>query len=265
MSEEHNADDGTDSVNRRRFVKALGTVGGAAAFGTFSTGTVKASSTERSVERLSGKRERKVTQRVKEDKKVATIFQFLSKEGWEPQYEDGKYGLVTTTNGESFNIAAVPLQPPNKSENRSGALRWSEKSDEQTGVTTLNQESEVGDHKADFEERAVWIENGDIKSDTKTYSTTTSSDGKVGTNTRIAPPGAYGSCEEFVRSHCTNWNISCIAWTLAALGISCNPWTGWVTCAAGNIVAWGPHVTGDGCSFCDNYNVHRIYVGRACS
>jgi hypothetical protein len=203
MSEEHNADESgmdnkTNSINRRRFVKSLGIAGGTAAFGTLSSTTVSALSRERDVEVITGSRTSDIIQKIENDKEVVKIIQFLSEKGWRPQYNDGKYGIVTSEDGERFNIAVVPFHASRENNDVSSILRWSESSDENTVATILNQGDSVGDDRRDVKERTVWVENGNVKSKTEIYSLPiTGSSEDVSINKPIGPGlgGGGGSCE----------------------------------------------------------------------
>lgn len=277
MSDEHSADETAEaeterhsSVNRRRFVKTVGAIGGTAAFGAVSTTTVEASLRGRNIERLAGKRQEKVIQKIKRDKEASNILRKVVEDGWKPQYNKGRYGLVTPADGERFNIAAVPLQLPNGHTSVSGGLKWSEQNDELTGVAILDQRDAVGNDSSDFEEHTIWTEGSDVRSRVESHSPTgASSDGRLTTNDYTCPSGGCGGpcptcgCNEYVEEHCVNWNISCIMWVIGALGISCGA-AGWVGCLLGSGVALGPYTTGDGCDICDKYDVERTKIGQAC-
>jgi hypothetical protein len=58
--------------------------------------------------------------------------------------------------------------------------------------------------------------------------------------------------------------MSCIGWRLLVLGVACGGGIRAVKCLFTAAVDIGTIVTGDACNICDNYDVDKIYVGRAC-
>lgn len=257
------------SVNRRSLLKTLGTTGSVAVFGTVSSAAARASSTERHVNRRLGKEEQKIIDVVKDNNEVGMIFQFIEGEGWEPEYSDGRYGTVKTDNNE-FKIASVPLQSPSKNENQSAVLRWSQEIEKTAEVIILNQDESIGNQERDFKERTIWVEDGDVESNTIIHSvTTTDDDSEFSTQRHIGPSGGGSGicyrcgCEKVVTRHCEEWDMTCIGWRIVFAGLSCL--SGNIMCVIGALADAGTIITGDACKICDKYDVDRTKVGYACS
>ena len=164
---------------------------------------------------------------------------------------EGRYGIVSTSDGNTYGFAVVPFVSSAIPDSVEAALRWNEDENGPTTANILNTSEGVGEQSEDYTETVVGVDDRQIRSETQLHIQESSDD--VRTMKPIGPPGGgicyRCDCSTVVDRHCTNYNLSCIAWHLAAVGISCNPYTGVVTCMLGSGVAIGPWVTGD------NYNI----------
>lgn len=188
---------------------------------------------------------------------------------WSVNYEKGKYRGISPENGSTFYLCSIPLMFSSKT--LSGALVWSSSSKRYTQVSLLDQSA--GRNPKDFSEITYTYGDGNVVTNTDVFEAevnTQESSGGADTDDNIVPPGGGGicyrcGCQEVVTENCTDYNISCIAIMAGSLGISCNPFTGYVACFLGTtftgILPW---VTGDNCNICDNYDVDRTKVGYAC-
>lgn len=244
-----------------------------------SPGLVNAQSQDREVTELSGREKRSTLRRALRDNESRELIRLLYQESWRISFRKARAALVTEDDTE-HRFVIFPLWDILGNEQANGMIRWSNKEGEQTSASTLGREDSVGVQSRDFIETVYTPGTNGVESESILY---TSSENDMSTSdysTQVdevetmipgcprqgcSGGGRDWTCNEYVEKNCTNWNLSCIAWVIGAVGISCNnPITAIVKCLLGSAVGLGPFVTGDNCNLCDNYKVSRERIGRAC-
>ncbi|QRV17426.1 hypothetical protein JMJ58_20945 (plasmid) [Haloterrigena salifodinae] len=257
-------------IKRRQLIRGVAITGGGAVFGANLSGTAGASSTTQHVDKLSSREEQLVINKIKNDPEVATLSAQLKEK--ELQYREGKYGAKTTKNGQRSYFGVVPINLSNTDDSIQSILQWSEENDRKPQIVTLEQKESTGNNLADFREETQWVEGTTVRSNSILHSPKTEDSGN---NMKVGIDGSsiglssrevkeYDDCKTLVQERCTNFNLSCISFIVGAVGLSCNPFTGLVTCVLGSGIAFGPYTTGDGCDICDEYSVRESVIEGTC-
>lgn len=262
---------GNTNISRRQVLGSIGTAG-VTTFGLKNSISGVAAQEDRNVSGVQKRTEKELIKEIKSSSEVQELKSELAENRgntWSIDYQMGKYRKIAPKEGNVFYLCSIPLTFP--SGELSGALVWSSSSKRYTRISVLDHSDSAGGKSKDFIEVTYTHDNSGVVKNTDVFEAEVNDQGESGgasTEDYIAPPGGICyrcGCQEVVTENCVDYNVSCIAIVAGSLGISCNPYTGYVSCFLGatfsGILPW---VTGDNCNICDEYEVERSKIGYAC-
>ena len=225
-----------DKINRRELLKTTAMTGvGLGSIGIFS-GNIEASSSREYIP-IEGEARAELISQIKSNPDVQELANTLKNENRSVEYTSGKYTRIIPESESPYKIAVLPLSDIQGENSREqAAIKWDSRSSESPVAYTLETSP---DQKPTAKEHNI--------------------NDSIGPDADTPIDGGGGDCATFTTESCTNFDLTCITWIIASIGLSCatmNP----VACLAGSTVALGPYTTGDGCDPCDNYeDMNKVY------
>lgn len=199
---------------------------------------------DREVVEWTGNKRRKISGRALQNRKVKEIIGRLERNRWKISNGPHRSGTVSIYGGMEYDFGVLSFESVAESESQAAILwkryktgEWevkgyvysnSSENSENEGIITVD--SEMNAQKKEYEE-GVTIESP----------------------CPCLDPGGGGDCVYFHDEYCDDFNLSCILWLIAQIGIGCGT-AGPIGCLAGASVSVAPYLTGDGCNVCDEYS-----------
>lgn len=262
MSEEHDADETTEqggiprSVNRRKFVKALG-VTGVATTGLSSVATAQTRSKAMAVDvtEPTGTSRRNMIESALSDKKTKKISHKFAEIGWKQNVKDARCVLSDPADAEPYHVVSIPFKPTNSGKNQNKPrdeqvnLVWLERVPTGAEIERVSghraiklDPSKNGEHNTDWKIVTYSVESGNVVSRINFIGSEPQSDSEtdghdVTKYTHIKPPGAGGdgcppySCKR-PYMECDHINMDCVTVIAAAYATTIS------TCASCPASGW---------------------------
>jgi hypothetical protein len=248
---------GENGFSRRSVIKATS----AGIAGVSSTSGLAYGSDRKAIT-VSDVKKSEIKSKVSSDREVRRLIGELD-DGWNVAFAKGKYATVTVGEGDSYDVASIPLVHSRDTGSK-GVLVWEEAESRQTFVALIDgvRLTENGNAATpdQLTETVFSAEMGNVKSNTNTLR-----DSVEQVKPLSSPVDPQDECREVVNDYCVDFNMSCIGIIIASLGLGCNPVIGGaVACVLGAGVGIAPFVTGDNCNICDEYSIEKVHVGEAC-
>lgn len=264
MPEEHERNDPAevkqkiDSINRRRFLKSLSTVGvGASIIGTSrGASTPPTSSAEEiHITEMEGEERRRTLQEAITDTKLKRIRNNIISNNNSIQYTNIRVMAVNPEYSESYLYVFIPFNDDTESnsnlKNNNSALTW------KTSLDNKQSSSLVSGYKYNKN----IIKNGSLAEvEVNTYSVMDETVEQIETESKILtssqpyaevpmPPVSGHDCM-MIDTYCVDFNMSCIMFLGGSLGLGCMK-GGPIACVITAFLEGGAYITGDGCKICD--------------
>ena len=265
MSENPDTNEKRKSINRRRFVQAVGTTGVSVA-GLSNVAAASSDDKElASSDPLSEKDRKKTIEDIQANKNAKKIIKEFQGRGWSPKFNEGVYKLVNPDKKPSYRGAVVPFKKSgrdekrgNESQKEQAILMWTSESDidnEQPRAVghEFDQRKSVGLSSNDFKHDIYTVESSDIHTETEYLSDypDVSSAGK-GVTTQDYPDPSDCNCV-FLDQYCGDFNWTCLGATALAAGACIKSLT--LLCLStslgSQILLYADQ---EGCDICDSYN-----------
>lgn len=247
-------------MNRRDILKAVGT-SSVGAVGLNSITHLSRASEEHSgpeLIKLDGKRRQRALRNARQTSEVKELTRKYKKESWVPTYKEARGRLVKKDDGSSFKLVVIPFE---KTENDSGSqdsqaiILWKSRGENgQTGPTVTGHQL-LEDKGPDASVREI-TEVSHVWDDGRIVERSNRSEvrGKDEFTTDDNLPGGGGGGGDgciYLDTYCVEFDLSCIATIVGALGLGCT--VNLVSCLGAALLEGGKYYSGDACNVCDVY------------
>lgn len=247
-------------MNRRNLLKAVGTSSIGAVGLNSITHLSSASEKQAGPElvKLEEKRRKDVLKSARQTAEVKELTKQYHEDSWIPRYKQAEGRLVKPNDGDSFKVVVIPFQ---KKGNNSGSqdsqtiILWKSRGGNGQTEPVVSGHQLIEDKGPDASVREitevshVW-DDGKVSEQRNSSEIRNKDEFTVEDNLPGGGGGGGSGCV-YLDTYCVDFNLSCIGFIVAALGLGCT--VNLVSCLSTALLEGGAYYTGDGCNVCDEY------------
>lgn len=245
-------------MNRRDILNAVGT----ASVGVVGLNSIthhsRASEEQSGPEliKMDNKRRQRVLKNARQTSEVKELTRKYKRDSWVPTYKEAVSRLVKEDDGGSFKVVVIPFQKTgndSESQDSQTIILWKSRSENgQTGPTVTGHQL-LEDKGPDASVREitevshVWDDGSVVERSNRSE---VRGKGEFTTDDNLPGGGAGDGCI-YLDTYCVEFDLSCIATIVGALGLGCT--VSLVSCLGTALLEGGAYYSGDACNVCDVY------------